>query len=57
MCGMATTVKEARRVPANRVEVAVERGWRCGGILAQDDVAQRGGVGGLRQAVQLGGWT
>ena len=35
MCGMATTVKEARRVPAKRVEVAVERGWRCGGMVGE----------------------
>ena len=32
-CGMLTTTNEARRVPANRVEVAVERGCRSGGIL------------------------
>ena len=42
MCGMATTVKEARRVPAKRVEVAVERGWRWGGIGGSLGWAERG---------------
>lgn len=26
-------MKDASRVPAKRVEVAVERGWRCGGMV------------------------
>lgn len=30
---MPTTTNEARRVPAKRVDVAVDRGCRCGGIV------------------------
>lgn len=30
---MPTTTNEASSVPAKRVDVAVERGCRCGGIL------------------------
>jgi hypothetical protein len=37
MCGMPTTTKLASKVPANRVDVAVERGCRCGGMV---DVAR-----------------
>jgi hypothetical protein len=33
MCGMLITTKDARRVPANKVDVAVDRGWRCDGML------------------------
>ena len=44
MWGTATTAKEARRVPAKRVDVARERGCRwdgivvvCGGAVALTD--------------------
>lgn len=34
-CGMPTTTRDARRVPAKRLIVDRERGWRCGGIMKE----------------------
>ena len=47
MWGTATTAKEASNVPAKRVEVALERGWRWDGIVV------RARVGGLNSLYTL----